>query len=76
MTIKKLKKDKQLKEGEIKKAKFQRNKGGYKSRQGFILGGLYFSILGQKRANTGEIRQRKESHGLLRDQTLNFLIAE
>ena len=51
-------------------------KGGCKLRQGFILEGFYFSILGQKRANTGEIRQRKESHGLLRDQTLNFLIAE
>ena len=51
-------------------------KGGCKLRQGFILEGFYFSILGQKRANTGEIRQRKESHRQLRNRTLNFLIAD
>ena len=51
-------------------------KGGVDQGKEFILEGFYFSILGQKKANTGEIRQRKESHGLLRDQTLNFLIAE
>ena len=65
------KKDKQRKKGAI-----LTKKGGCKSRQGFILEGFYFSILGQKKANTGEIRQRKESHRQLRNPTLNFPIAE
>ena len=51
-------------------------KGGVDQGKEFILEGFYFSILGQKKANTGEIRQRKESHRQLRNQTLNFPIKE